>query len=464
MLPGKPYRDPALYEAFIQIDLLKKTADEIQSLQDRYRNIYANCLPLVYKYLKEGQAPTKEAIIEELAKIDEAKYGKALSHEVYPWYADWTMGEYLEAAELYNGTTEEFIDHIGEWIRPRSISNEQYNKFQRIDNALSKHRGEELPAILEGEKRAVIENNHISLPENESALQAIKSRFPKEKRMDFSSKEKAEKTLREYIDYRINKNTCHNLLKRIFPEHQRKHGIIAESVELNCGYYHGYQLEYHQSSVLKEAFPEVLDENSSFSKENRILGSQKAVALPGSWGNIYADLPIDLFKGREGEIAFALIGIEEEMAIPYRSYRDLASTHLINPVGLGRDSFQKSEQSAEQVYQAKQGQRKAVLESACSFGDPWYDKARKTSGHTEALVYGKPTAIISCLGFEDVALEARRRYSAAKLISPEAPFFTYDPIRQTPLKHVSDQVIHQEAEILYHSRPRDRIYYDPDLA
>ena len=261
---------------------------------------------------------------------------------------------------------------------------------------------------------------------------------PKTKEVNFSSKEQAEQSLREYINYRSVKNELHRELQFFFPEHRRKNAVSVEPIETDYQYFTGYQIIFSDKSIQKIEIPQVPTEGAVFNRRNRNEKREdKVIATPASWSYAFPDLQIGLFSGRKGTVVFGLVGLEKELAILYSGYDDMASTHSIVPGSRLRHGIEKDD-----LLQKKRKQREKAVGGEQS-ADPWYEPDTGNSGHTESVLYGAPAGIIVQQGWEDIAWEARQKYAAAGLIHENAPFFTYDP--KTGLKHIPDCYVLEKA-------------------
>ena len=444
-LDGKPYRDPKLYDDLL--NLLEKFKTDLSTFEQEFLNIkiFKNISEVCFDYLVKDNIPEDDKIIIENIK-------EKLSSRELEIFAEEDYNEMVKYIKIeFNETrsNERFSDLDYQRKEKLFFSNYFHRQFSsentRQLSIIKYSITQRVLKYKETKHRELIDSCGFTYDGVLEQLNAIKLKN-KTQKIDFSTKETAEKTLQDYVLYRAKKNKIHQLIGDFFEKHYRHNSQDIKAIESEYQYYTGYEISRDPQSLKKIIFPFVEDGEHKFNSEKKIIGEDKALSLPSSWSYIFYDMGISLFQGRYGNVAFALLTPDQKIASIDNDYTDLQFSDLSL---FARRASHIKLFSYQEIYDQKKQQRELAMQDANH--DPWFDKELKLSGHTESLIYGAPTAIIVKNGYEDVALEARKKYSEAGLISPDAPFFYYDPTQEKSksLVHVSDEEVIKNANKIF---------------
>lgn len=305
-------------------------------------------------------------------------------------------------------------------VRQKFLDNKAFHeagKYQEILDSLL------VAKMEEGSQHETLYESHMA------QLESIK-KSPKTMRLDFSSKEAGEASLKEYFCSRQIKNQLHKKLKELNPKHTRKNSIStsAHSDELR-----GFEIKVEEDSILKLIFPQVTPCHDSFkfNSRNRVefpesTLSEKVIVTPSCWSYTFSDDPIHLYKGsRSKELVFGLLTIEDKLCFIRNTWRDINSTSMIDPGDFHwTDSFFDKDclKNGAEVKALRALEYEKLRKM-----NPGEDIRRYIGGfQTEALAYGSPLGIIVQKGFEKYALKAKELYVKNGILPSSAPFFYYE--------------------------------------
>jgi len=457
-LDGKPYRDPKLYEDLS--NLLEKFNTDLLSFEKELSDIqiHKKISEVCFDYLEKDDIPSDDkTIIEKIKEKLSPRESEIFGERDYSAMAEYIKIEFNEIKSnksFSEAKPEKKKNLFFLKFLHRQFSPENTTRMSIINDQIN----ERISIYKKGKKKLFMESSELSYEEVLRRLEDIKLN-EKTKKIDFSTKESAQHTLQEYILYRTIKNKIHQFTHNFFQNHDRHNSQNTIAKETGYQYFTGFKIVRDQRSLKKSIYPFVEDSEGKFKSEKKIISEDKALTLPSSWSYIFYDIGIGLFKGRYGNIAFALLTPDQKVATIENNYSDLQFSDLsLFPTEAGHRKLFTS----EEIHSQKEHQRELAMQDPSH--DPWFDNESKLSGHTESLIYGAPTAIVVINGYEDVALEARKKYSESGLISQDAPFFYYDPTQEISksLVHVSDEEVIKNAKKIFSDPTIIRLKYRYD--
>jgi len=304
---GKSYRDIALYVSILQP--LQAAHKEIQDGIEKYKK----ALELASRF--SWDLFTQKTCVETISnELD----------EIFPGKEDSDLKQMIKDYTLLESDYLTLLDQDDDLISPdRNYQPPHQTKWKSwcIDKRTSFETGKSKIFILK--KHGINEHFYQTCMHKMNEIQ----QQGKDKQIVFDDKLLAQQQIREYLQYRVTKNQIHTLLNTFFPQHKRKNSIDYTPIRTDYMYVTGYQLSQSEHSVVKTGLPSIPVEHEQYNPRNRVTGNvDKVIATPGSWTYIYSDIPINLFAGRKGDIAFTLIGLDENLIAIFNSHHDLSST------------------------------------------------------------------------------------------------------------------------------------------